>query len=115
MLLASRYIRGTLYAAALLLLGGCGFFDSVGDHMPVLGDRCEYWQCFTQYGQEQSNLIKEREHGASSDSSGSAAPQVPSEQLPAAPAAQAPQTSGAPTPYDMTPEQLQSLPPPAVP
>lgn len=43
-----------------------GWVDSMGEHMPVVGDRCEHWQCFTSGGQAQSDAIaaqkeKERE------------------------------------------------------
>lgn len=57
----------------LLPLGLCGcqaigdWFDRVGEHMPVIGDRCEHWQCFTEAGQEASDAKKAQEQQATSN------------------------------------------------
>lgn len=62
--------------------------DALGEHMPVIGERCEHWQCVTSSGQAQSDYNKamqQRQH----------APQ-PAPQASPAPAA-------APTPYDSYP------------
>ncbi len=32
------------------------FADDVGSHMPVIGDRCEHWQCFTEEGKQRSAM-----------------------------------------------------------
>jgi hypothetical protein len=46
----------------LWLVSGCNGIgdvaDSLGNHLPVIGDRCEHWQCFTESGQEQSEMNK---------------------------------------------------------
>ncbi len=39
-----------------LALGACGLTDWADANMPVIGERCEHWQCFTESGQEQSKL-----------------------------------------------------------
>lgn len=47
---------------ALFLLSGCqsigNLADDLGSHLPVIGERCEHWQCFTTSGQETSDAIK---------------------------------------------------------
>jgi len=54
--------------ALLLMLGGCNavnhWADDTGQHFPVIGKRCEYWQCFTAYGQQQSEINREKSLGA---------------------------------------------------
>src|SRR5262245_57625380 len=57
------FLKATL-CALLFTLGGCAWLDDMGRHMPVVGERCENWQCFTKSGQEQSRIKKQmREHG----------------------------------------------------
>lgn len=38
-------------SASCIALAGCqtvyGWAESVGNHMPVIGERCHHWQCFT--------------------------------------------------------------------
>lgn len=61
-----RTIESTNYRFLLLLapliLSGCDWIgrqaDALGEHMPVIGERCEHWQCFTSEGQAESNAIK---------------------------------------------------------
>ena len=58
--------RALLILAASTALSGCqtigGFADHVGSYMPVIGDRCEHWQCFTSEGRAQSDaVLAERE------------------------------------------------------
>ncbi len=42
------------------LVTGCTWIgntaDSIGSHMPVIGERCEHWQCVTSGGETQSRL-----------------------------------------------------------
>ena len=44
-------------------LSGCqtigNWADSVGRHMPVIGERCEHWQCITSSGQAESDYNKQ--------------------------------------------------------
>jgi hypothetical protein len=48
--------------AILLLLPGCRAITNwaygVGEHMPVIGERCEHWQCVTASGQQKSDEQK---------------------------------------------------------
>lgn len=45
-----------------LLLSGCetiyGWADSVGKHMPTIGEPCRNWQCMTDSGQKKSDQTK---------------------------------------------------------
>jgi len=96
----------------LLLLTQCQWIDDLGEHMPVIGERCENWQCFTEGGREQSEATKrarqQREAAAAAAANGQTPPAaaVPSA-TPARPAA--------PTPFDMPPDQLGTLPVPEQP
>lgn len=49
--------------ALCLLTGGCSWIgdtaDSLGSHLPTIGERCEHWQCFTSGGREISRANKE--------------------------------------------------------
>jgi len=36
-----------------------GWADSLGEHMPVVGERCEHWQCFTSSGQKKNETIEQ--------------------------------------------------------
>lgn len=51
--------------AMLFLLSSCqaigDFADSIGRHMPVIGKRCEHWQCVTESGQKASDTNKTAE------------------------------------------------------
>jgi hypothetical protein len=57
----------TLALLALLTLPACDWIgdtaDSIGSHMPVIGERCEHWQCFTQSGKAQSEAARQRPKG----------------------------------------------------
>lgn len=50
---------------ALLALSGCSWIgrqaDALGEHMPVIGERCEHWQCMTTSGQARSEAIKRQQ------------------------------------------------------
>lgn len=94
-----------LLGAALLLtsVSGCSWIDDLGRHMPVIGERCENWQCFTSSGQAQSEATKrslmarERKGIPLNERSAPVA---------AEPAPAMPVESKELTPFDMTPEQL---------
>ena len=123
-------------ATLLLLLALCGcqtignWADSIGNHMPVIGERCEHWQCFTSSGQQISEQNKEKQTQVTSGSGTGPVPQsrqpisgnpvaTPSAPVPAVATVPAPvpatapplSSHGASTPYDMSPEQLNNLPP----
>lgn len=98
-------------------LSGCMSLDEIGRHMPVIGERCENWQCVTTEGQAASAEKKRILRGGGSDDSdaqsyssrrrpinGNAAPVTPVEVEEPAPKPKAM------TPYDMPPEKLESLP-----
>jgi len=52
-----RPFSSRLFALSLpLALCACGLTDWADANMPVIGERCEHWQCFTESGQEQSKL-----------------------------------------------------------
>jgi hypothetical protein len=78
-------------AISLLMLGGCSWFNSLGEHFPVIGERCEYWQCFTESGRQQSDAIRQaKEKAATQQSPGNPAPPpvaVPAGEVPASQAA----------------------------
>ena len=103
--------KTTFLVLLVVLLGGCEWIDDVGRHMPVLGERCENWQCFTESGQAKSEAKKRTiaGHVEKADSSGrkSLNTDTTSAQLPsAASSSVAPADSEPVTPFDMTPEQL---------
>lgn len=51
--------RKLFYTALLLsILSGCEWADNLGKKMPVMGDRCENWQCFTESGRQASEAKK---------------------------------------------------------
>jgi hypothetical protein len=55
-------------------LGACGMFDWATQNMPVIGQRCENWQCFTEGGQQQSQLnAQQRQHPADNPAAGGTA------------------------------------------
>lgn len=45
------------------LLSGCETIynaaDSIGSHLPTIGEPCRHWQCVTSSGQQKSNQIKQ--------------------------------------------------------
>jgi hypothetical protein len=49
---------------ATLPLSGCDWIgkqaDNLGEHMPVVGERCEHWQCITPSGQAASDTNKQK-------------------------------------------------------
>lgn len=57
-------MKNKLLLAACILLSGCSWIgrqaDALGDHMPVIGERCEHWQCMTESGQAQSDYYKQQ-------------------------------------------------------
>jgi hypothetical protein len=114
-----RPIRALCACALLLSLSGCGaiynWFNGLGEHMPVIGERCENWQCFTESGRARSDMIRQaKEHQAETRR------QVPVENpQPPAAAAPVPVKPATPpqpkklTPYDtVTPDNLEPLPAP---
>lgn len=51
-----HFIR--LFALTLpFAMSGCGLTDWADANMPVIGQRCEHWQCFTSGGQAESQAI----------------------------------------------------------
>lgn len=48
---------------ACTTISGCetigNWADSAGSYMPVIGERCEHWQCFTESGRQQSEYKKQ--------------------------------------------------------
>lgn len=40
------------------ILSGCETMNDIGSHFPVLGERCESSQCFTESGRAESERIK---------------------------------------------------------
>lgn len=104
-----RYTR-LLPLLFLPLLGGCetigNWADDLGQHMPVIGERCEHWQCFTSSGQEQSEMNK-RER-MMQNRAASAPPAPPPTPPPAAQNKADPQS-----PYAAVPQA--AAPPPAPP
>ena len=52
----------------LLILASCqsisDFADRVDKHLPVIGERCEHWQCFTTEGKKISDANKKAEADA---------------------------------------------------
>jgi|GEM_PF-1042586 len=38
--------------------GISNFADGIGKHMPVIGERCEHWQCFSESGRRASDANK---------------------------------------------------------
>jgi hypothetical protein len=99
-------------AALILSLGGCEWIDNLGRHLPVAGERCEHWQCFTESGRMQSDAKKRELAGRDGQKR---VPVNDADNPAAKPPATAPATPRAPTPFDMTPDQLGDLPPPVSP
>lgn len=115
----NTYKRTLLVAAFLLPLGACESLDDLGRHMPVVGERCENWQCFTEGGRLQSEANKRAiQQGEGGADGGSSEQRIPlnardNRTAPAQPATSASQGEGKrATPYDMTPDQLDQLPAP---
>lgn len=114
--------------ASAISLTSCSWMDDLGRHMPVIGERCENWQCFTSSGQAQSEMKKRelaaqkaREQQAESGASGripingaqAGAAQAKPAAQPAANAQPVPEKPSEPTPFDLPPDQLGNLPEPA--
>ena len=57
--------RLLVLAAAATLLFGCQWIgrqaDALGSYMPVIGERCEHWQCITSSGQTISDAKREEQ------------------------------------------------------
>lgn len=79
MILKRVYILGGL----LLMLTNCqtigNWADSIGEHLPVIGERCEHWQCFTASGQQISEQNKKGAQAA--QGTPQAVHQVPQENI----------------------------------
>lgn len=100
----------------LALMSGCSWFDDVGRHMPVIGKRCENWQCFTESGQAASDaktraLETEPQRGGAQriKLNGADNPTTMPASVQTMPAATTPPVQKEPTPFDMTPEQLGGM------
>lgn len=57
-------IKRLIISLPCVLLTGCDtvgdFADDMGSHMPVVGERCEHWQCITEGGRRQSEINRQR-------------------------------------------------------
>jgi hypothetical protein len=55
-------MKRIILIGCLWALSGCtaiaNWADNMGQHMPVVGERCEHWQCLTSSGQAKSNEYK---------------------------------------------------------
>lgn len=105
------FTRIILASAALLLTQGCQWADDLGRHMPVIGERCENWQCFTSSGQAQSEANKRTLAGQGSEQKRKPInPQYQPQQqeVPQAPVEAQPEKGR--TPFDMSPEELNDMP-----
>lgn len=51
-----------------LFIVGCSAIantaDSIGSHLPTIGEPCHHWQCITSSGQKKSDEIKQIEEAA---------------------------------------------------
>ena len=87
--------RISLSMALLASISGCDWIgrqaDALGSHMPVIGERCEHWQCITESGRQKSEMYKAQQSGATQQE---AAPVEDVEHQ------QAPQPQQPLTPYD---------------
>jgi|GEM_PF-5147594 len=54
------YTIKILLLTSLFLLTQCEWIDGIGRHFPVIGERCEYWQCFTESGRQKSDEKKKK-------------------------------------------------------
>lgn len=61
--------------------------DGVGKHLPTIGEPCNHWQCFTDDGKKQSEMVKKQEETANKPTNPTPAPIV----APATPAITAPE------------------------
>jgi hypothetical protein len=107
----------TIALSLLLATSGCISFDELGRHMPVVGKRCENWECFTSSGQSTSEERKAelRAEGKPVDEDDDTAIRRPINRQNVTGSMQAQQEQATakpkePTPFDMTPDQLQNLP-----
>lgn len=50
--------------ALVMATAGCSWIgrqaDALGSHMPVIGERCEHWQCITKSGRQTSDMYKQQ-------------------------------------------------------
>lgn len=67
--------------AVMLALPGCSWIgrqaDHMGSYMPVIGERCEHWQCLTGEGQAISDANREMREREESDITASSADTEP--------------------------------------
>jgi hypothetical protein len=88
-------LRRLLLCSLPFMLSACGLEDWANANMPVIGQRCEHWQCFTEGGQQQSDANHQerlREQAGGGAGSGG---NVPAEN-PGAPPAPVPTQAAAP-------------------
>jgi hypothetical protein len=81
----------TLCLLAISTLSGCNWIgrqaDTLGSHMPVIGERCEHWQCITESGRQKSDMYKAQQRAEQEKpTQQEAAPYKEVEQQPAQPA-----------------------------
>ncbi len=81
-------MKSGIILLTMLMLAACdtigGWADDVGEHLPVIGERCEHWQCMTTSGQQRSEQIRRQKEqsgppSASRPTSVPAAPEAPPE------------------------------------
>ncbi|MDE3016787.1 MAG: hypothetical protein KGI29_07735 [Pseudomonadota bacterium] len=70
------------------LLLGCDWIgrqaDALGAYMPVIGQRCEHWQCMTASGQAESDAAKAQEQQQNPPPQPDPAPVYPPDATPSA-------------------------------
>lgn len=107
-----------IFACALpFVLCGCGLDDWANRNMPVVGQRCEHWQCFTEGGQQQSDINhEERMRQEAGDANGAVAPSSPPSAATGAPAALNPPSGQPAAPAALPVATYQYVPrPPSAP
>lgn len=61
-------MKRLIFIMLALSVSGCTWIgrqaDALGGYMPVVGERCEHWQCLTKSGQERSEEIKKEQEQA---------------------------------------------------
>lgn len=104
----NSYRKFAIAAVLASALSGCETMqDLVGKHMPVIGEPCENWQCFTSGGQAQSEATRRaREARARGETTG----RTPINGEEGGQAPQQPPHAKELTPFDMPPDQLDNMP-----
>jgi hypothetical protein len=63
------YAKATIiwlsFILLIFILSSCtaigNFADSIGSHLPTIGEPCNHWQCVTSSGQQKSEEVKRAE------------------------------------------------------